>query len=78
MKKLFMFITLIVLLVAPLLVMYWAVQRHVEYLVLDDGAKIQIPLEIVRNKDCKEYYEWLDAQPTLSAPADNCPWHKAQ
>ena len=57
----------------------WGAMDNKLFITLIDGkTSIEVPQDIVKEKDCKKYKEWLDkwATPMIIA-SDRCPWSKA-
>jgi len=76
--KKFVWITFLIF-ITFLLLIYYSNKDHKLFVTLIDGkTKIEIPKDIVKQKDCKKYKEWLKrwATPMIIA-SDRCPWAKA-
>jgi hypothetical protein len=76
--KKFIWITFLIFIFFLVLVYLSNKDQRLFVTLVDGKTKVEIPKDIVKQKDCKKYKEWLEkwATPMIIA-SDRCPWAKA-
>lgn len=76
--KKFVWITFLVFILFLVFVYYSNKDQRLFVTLIDEKTKVEIPKDIVKQKDCKRYKEWLKKFATpMTIASDRCPWAKA-